>query len=84
MAIKARLVTKIAEILQKRGLTQGQAAETLGLTQPKVSVLLKGRFRGTSERRLPDCLTRLGRDVQIVVKPTPRSGENGRLTLPVT
>jgi predicted XRE-type DNA-binding protein len=84
MAIKAQLVTKIAEILKKRGLTQGQAAEILGLTQPKVSALLKGRFRGTSERRLLDCLTRLGRDVQIIVKPAPRSRESGRLTLLVT
>jgi predicted XRE-type DNA-binding protein len=84
MAIKARLVTKIAEILTQRGLTQGQAAEILGLTQPKVSALLKGRFRSTSARRLLDCLTRLGRDVQIVVKPAPRSRESGRSTLLVT
>jgi len=84
MAIKAQLVTKIAEILAKRGLTQGQAAEILGLTQPKVSALLKGWFRGISERRLLDCLTRLGRDVQIIVRPAPRSRQSGRLTLLVT
>ena len=81
MVIKAQLVTKIAEIIKKRGLTQEQAAAILGLTQPKVSGLLKGRFRGISERRLLDCLTRLGRDVQIVVKPTPRSRDSGRLTV---
>jgi predicted XRE-type DNA-binding protein len=73
MLVKAQLAAKIAEILQRRALTQARAAEILGLTQPKVSDLLKGRFRGISEHRLLECLTRLGRDVHIVIKPTPRS-----------
>jgi hypothetical protein len=38
----------------------------MGLTQPKVSRLLRGRFRGMFERRLLQHLTRLGRDVHIV------------------
>ncbi len=83
MLVKAQLVAKIAEIVQRRGLTQARTAEILGLTQPKVSALLKGRFRGVSEHRLLECLTRLGRDVHIVIKPTPRSRPNGRLTLSV-
>jgi len=83
MLVKARLAAKIAEIVQRRALTQARTAEILGLTQPKVSALLKGQFRGISEHRLLDCLTRLGRDVHIVVKPAPRSRSNGRLTLSV-
>ena len=83
MLVKAQLVAKIAEIVQRRALTQARTAEILGLTQPKVSALLKGRFRGVSEHRLLECLTRLGRDVHIVIKPTPRSRPNGRLTLSV-
>jgi predicted XRE-type DNA-binding protein len=83
MLVKARLTAKIAEIVQRRALTQAQTAEILGLTQPKVSALLKGRFRGISEHRLLECLTRLGRDVHIVIKPAPRSRSNGRLTLSV-
>jgi predicted XRE-type DNA-binding protein len=67
MLMKAQLVSKIAEIIKTRDLTQAEAASKLGLTQPKVSALLKGQFRGVSERRLLDCLTRLGRDVQIVI-----------------
>src|ERR1700688_2232349 len=78
MLIKAQLTSKIAEIIKTRGLTQAEAAEKLGLTQPKVSTLLKGQFRGVSERRLLDCLTRLGRDVQIVIKPAPRSRRSGQ------
>jgi len=83
MLVKARLAAKIAEIVQRRALTQAQTAEILGLTQPKVSALLKGRFRGISEHRLLECLTRLGRDVHIVIKPAPRNRSNGRLTLSV-
>lgn len=83
MLIKAQLAAKIAEIVQRRALTQTRTAEILGLTQPKVSAILKGRFRGVSEHRLMECLTRLGRDVHIVIKPTPRSRSNGRLTLSV-
>ena len=84
MLVKAQLAAKIAEIIDRRALTQARAAEILGLTQPKISALLKGRFRGISEHRLLECLTQLGRDVHIVIKPTPRQRSNGRLTLSVT
>lgn len=83
MLLKAQLTAKIAEIIERRALTQARAAEILGLTQPKISAILRGQFRGISEHRLLECLTRLGRDVHIVVKPTPRSRSTGRLTLSV-
>ena len=81
MLIKAQLVSKIAEIIKRKGFTQTQAAKLLGMPQPKLSNLLRGQFRGFSERRLMDCLTKLGRDVQIVVKTTPRSRRDGRLSI---
>jgi len=81
MLVKAQIVAKIAEIIDQRRLTQEQAAEILGLTQPKIPRLLRGQFRGVSERRLLRCLTKLGRDVQIVVRPTPRRRAQGRFTL---
>ena len=81
MLVKAQLIAKIAEIIRQRRLTQMQAANLLRLTQPKVSRLLSGEFRGVSERRLMQCLTRLGRDVQIVVKPTPSKRSSGQLTV---
>jgi predicted XRE-type DNA-binding protein len=81
MLVKAQVVTKIAEIIEQRGLTQEQAAKILRLTQPKISRLLRGQFRGISERRLLRCLTRLGRDVQIIVKQTSRRRAQGRLTV---
>jgi predicted XRE-type DNA-binding protein len=81
MLVKAQLVTKIAEIVRKKGLTQVETAKLLGLTQPKVSALFRGQFRGISERKLIECLTNLGRDVQIVVKDASRRRANGKLTV---
>jgi predicted XRE-type DNA-binding protein len=81
MLVKAQLVAKIAEIIRQQRLTQVQAAKLLRLTQPRISRLLRGEFRGISERRLLRCLTRLGCDVQIVVKRTPRRRTSGRLTV---
>jgi len=68
MQIKARLASKISDIIQQRQLTQQEAAEILGITQPKLSGLLRGQFRGISESKMLDCLNRLGRDIEIVVK----------------
>jgi predicted XRE-type DNA-binding protein len=69
MLVKAQLVVKIAEILRERGWSQQQAAKVLGLTQPKLSKMLRGQFRGISEMKMMDCLVRLGRAVKIVVGP---------------
>jgi predicted XRE-type DNA-binding protein len=69
MLVKAQLVVKIAEILRQRGWSQQQAAKVLGLTQPKLSKMLRGQFRGISEIKMMDCLVRLGREVKIVVGP---------------
>jgi|ERR1700734_3049999 predicted XRE-type DNA-binding protein len=69
MLLKAQLAMKIAETLRKRGWSQQQAAKVLGLTQPKLSRMLRGQFRGISEIKLMDCLVRLGRGVTIVVGP---------------
>ncbi len=69
MLVKAKLVVKIAEILRERGWSQVEAAKVLGLTQPKLSKMLRGQFRGISEIKMMDCLVRLGREVKIVVGP---------------
>ncbi|WFV08406.1 helix-turn-helix domain-containing protein [Citrobacter freundii] len=74
MQLKAQLTMVIGEILQRKGLTQQQAAQLLGMTQPKLSNLLRGQFRGISEAKMLECLVRLGRDVEIVV------GEEGNMS----
>lgn len=58
---------KIAEIVRERGWTQQKTAKLLGLTQPKLSKMLRGQFRGISEMKMMDCLVRLGHDVKIVI-----------------
>lgn len=73
MLVKAHLAAKIGEIIKQRHQTQQQAAEILGMTQPKLSNMLRGQFRGISEARMLDCLNRLGRDVEIVVRKASRS-----------
>jgi predicted XRE-type DNA-binding protein len=79
--VKAQLATKIAEIIKHRKLTQVQAAELLGMPQPKLSNMLRGQFRGISEAKMLDFLTRLGRDVQIVVKTASKSRKTGHVSV---
>ncbi|MDO8311752.1 MAG: helix-turn-helix transcriptional regulator [Sideroxyarcus sp.] len=81
MLVKAQLASEISDIIVQRKLTQVQAAELLGITQPKLSGLLRGQFRGISETKMLECLTRLGRDIQIVVKLTPRSRSEGHVSV---
>jgi len=76
--VKAELVTRIEEIIRRRRLTQAQAAEMLGLSQPDVSRLLRGSFRDYSVERLLRLLMALGRDVDIVIS-RPKSRRRGRL-----
>jgi predicted XRE-type DNA-binding protein len=66
---KAQLTRQIANVIQRKGLTQGQAAQRLGVDQPKISALLRGRFEGFSYERLFRFLNALDQDVTIVSKP---------------
>jgi predicted XRE-type DNA-binding protein len=81
MLVKAQLATKIAEIIKLRKMTQIQAASLLGMPQPKLSNMLRGRFRGISETKMLECLTLLGRDVQIVVKSASRARRTGHVSV---
>jgi len=78
--VKAQLVSMISEILSEQGLTQLKAAALLGIPHPKLSRLLRGQFRGFSERKLMDCLTRLGHDVQIIVRHAPKTRTRGAVS----
>jgi len=51
MLIKARLVTEIADQVKLCRLTQTDASELPGLSQPNLSNLLRGQFRGVSDLR---------------------------------
>jgi predicted XRE-type DNA-binding protein len=73
METKSNLVIEINKAIKKRKLTQTQAAEMIGISQPKLSELLSGHFRGYSVERLIHFLNELGQDVDIVVKSKPRN-----------
>lgn len=81
MLVKASLAAKIGEIIKHRHITQMQASEILGMPQPKLSGMLRGQFRGISEAKMLDCLNRLGRDVEIVVRKPSRSRAQGRTSV---
>ena len=76
---KAELASRIGEAIRQRRLSQAAAAELLGIDQPKVSRLLRGYLTNFSTERLMHFLTLLGRDVEIVVKPAPRSRRIGQM-----
>jgi predicted XRE-type DNA-binding protein len=67
--LKAALVSRIEDSIEARRLTQAQAAKVLGIGQPDVSKMLRGRFRDFSVERLMRFLTILGYEVDIVVRP---------------
>lgn len=66
---KAMISRTIAREIQARGLTQAQAAELLGTTQPKVSAVIRGQLSGFSMERLFRFVTALGMNVRVEVGP---------------
>src|SRR4051812_16028418 len=76
---KAELARRIAAVLAQRKLTQARAAAVLGIDQPKVSALIRGKLDGLSTDRLFRFLNALGQDVEIVVRPR-RPGRGHALT----
>ena len=73
METKSNLVMEISKAIKKKKITQTQAAEIFGISQPKLSELLNGRFRGYSVERLIHFLNEIGQDVDIIVKSKPRN-----------
>jgi len=76
---KAELAVRIIQEIERRGLTQSEAAAVLNVDQPKVSALKQGKLSGFSIERLIRLLLLLGRDVEITVKGRPRSRSAARL-----
>ena len=68
--LKARLVMFIGQRIEQLGLTQQAAAKRIGVSQPDVSNMLRGRFEGFSLERLLGFVRALGSDVEIKVKPS--------------
>ena len=79
--VKAELASKISSLIDQKQLTQMNAAELLGIDQPKVSALVRGRLSGFSTERLLRFLLALGNDVDIVVKPKLDNSSEAKITV---
>jgi predicted XRE-type DNA-binding protein len=62
----------LQQAIAKRGLKQAEAAKLLGVTQPRVSELMRGRIDLFSIDTLINLLARLGIRVGLVVQPSKR------------
>jgi predicted XRE-type DNA-binding protein len=80
---RADLAIAISREIEARGLTQGAAAELLGVAQPDVSNLMRGRLSGYSIERLTRLLNALGQDVEIRIRPAGNRDERGHLRVAV-
>lgn len=78
---KVRLAVEINQIIQDLKLSQADAAQKLNINQPKISALSKYRLEGFSVERLMTFLTRLNRDVEIVIHKKPRSRRPARIVI---
>jgi predicted XRE-type DNA-binding protein len=77
--LKARLTLQIYRTIKARKLTQVQAGEVLGIKQPHVSSLMRGRSGSFSVERLMDFLRALGHDIEISV--TPSRSASGQMSV---
>jgi predicted XRE-type DNA-binding protein len=78
---KLRLAYALNQIVDQRKLSQAEAANVLGLTQPKVSALRHYKLAGFSVERLMNLLTALDQDIEIVIKRKPRSRKAARISV---
>ena len=67
---KTRLALALNRIIKDQGLKQIDAARLLSVPQPKVSALVNYRLEGFSVEKLMNFIVALGRDVEIIVRPT--------------
>jgi predicted XRE-type DNA-binding protein len=69
--LKARIALTLSKQIKQLDLTQREAAERMGLRQPDVSNILRGKLEPFSMDRLLDCVRALGSDVEITLKHPP-------------
>jgi predicted XRE-type DNA-binding protein len=72
---KAQIASSIHEAIRARKLTQHRAAELMGIDQPKVSKIIRGRLSEFSTEWLLARLLKLGLDVDIVIHTKPQAGK---------
>jgi predicted XRE-type DNA-binding protein len=73
LSAKVALAFKLNELIEKRGLSQVEAAAITGMTQPKVSQLRRYKLQNISLERLMQALVSLDQHVEIIVQPARRA-----------
>jgi predicted XRE-type DNA-binding protein len=81
MLLKAQLVRLLSQAIKEKGLNQYQAAELLGIDQPKISALVRGQFRGYSLERLFKFLNAFDLDVEVNVTSKPEGRDRSHTTI---
>ncbi len=76
---KAQLAERICDTIAASQLTQTEAAELLGLDQPKISALVRGKLSGFSTDRLFRLLNDLGQEIEIVIRPAKPAHRRGAI-----
>lgn len=66
--MRAELMIRLAQYIEKKGLTQQQAAKKLGVTQPRLNLMLKRRIELFSLDALVNMAARAGMRVELRVK----------------
>jgi len=67
--VKARLAMRIQKTIAELGLGQREAAARMPISQPKLSLLVRGKLDDISQATLEDCLRALGHDIGITISP---------------
>jgi predicted XRE-type DNA-binding protein len=68
LKLRSEFMMRIEEFYRKSGMTQAEAAKTLGLTQPRLNALLKGKIGQFSLDAMVNIASRAGMNVRLVVK----------------
>jgi len=66
--LRAELMIRLAQFIGKKGLTQQQAAKLLGVTQPRLNLMLKRRIELFSLDALVNMAARAGMRVEMKVR----------------
>ena len=69
LKLRAELMLRVQQTLRDRGLKQADAAKLLGVRQPRISDLMRGRLHLFSMETLVDMLSRLDIRVKLVMRP---------------
>ena len=67
--VKAKLAIRIQKSIAEMGLKQREAAVRMGITQPKLSLIARGKLDDISQAKLEACLRALGHDIEIAIGP---------------